>query len=731
MNVNGNDISIEIGASGKQAVATINAVTNSLLKFKQAASSKTGNPLKNFKSAVKLKIDSSDADKATKKISVLQKAFSALKRIAFYRAIRSAIKNVTDGFKEGLENAYQFSKSVDGPLANALDSLSSAGFKMKNQLGAAFGQLIVAVTPILLTLIDIVTAAANAVTQFFAILSGQTTYKKAKNYWKEWGETASGAGKAAKEALKYLAPFDELNVLPSDRQGGGSGGGASTPNYEDMFEIAEVEKFWKKLSDLIGKLKINFKDVFFDWSNLNEEQISKKLIVGLGAVLGGIAGFTLGGVPGAIIGTLTGVGIGLLIDSLIFDNDGIISGFETMDMIRMALLGLTGGVIGFFVGGPGGAALGATIGLGLFAGIKAIDFFTDGKATGFLNDLTEVLGAFVGGIIGFKVGGPAGALIGATLGFGISFALQSFLLDDTSGWNAGKWVSSIVAALAPAAGAIIGLMVGGPAGAAVGALIGFGIHLGIKGFAFADTSNWKSSDWIRNIVAALAPFAGATVGLVVGGPVGAAIGAAIGLGIHFLLKTDPKADGQKTGNGFFQGIWESVTKKWNDLKRWWQSLDLGSFHIKTPHLSWYTEPARGWIGSVLSALGLPSSVPKLSVSWYARGGIVDGASLIGAGEAGKEAIVPLERNTQWVGMVADQLSNQLGNRNGGGYNADLAGDLEDANGVVVSAIFSATAEIVRAMQRNSGSAQSGNIDIDSIARQVTRWQNNAARANGI
>ncbi len=34
--------------------------------------------------------------------------------------------------------------------------------------------------------------------------------------------------------------------------------------------------------------------------------------------------------------------------------------------------------------------------------------------------------------------------------------------------------------------------------------------------------------------------------------------------------------------------------------------------------------------------------PSFSVTWAAKGGIVDGATLIGAGEAGAEAIVPLD-----------------------------------------------------------------------------------------
>lgn len=64
------------------------------------------------------------------------------------------------------------------------------------------------------------------------------------------------------------------------------------------------------------------------------------------------------------------------------------------------------------------------------------------------------------------------------------------------------------------------------------------------------------------------------------------------------------------------------------------------------------------IGKIMSNIHLPSfkvsggkapwgfggmgSLPKVSVSWAAKGGLVDGATLIGAGEKGPEAIVPLD-----------------------------------------------------------------------------------------
>ena len=38
---------------------------------------------------------------------------------------------------------------------------------------------------------------------------------------------------------------------------------------------------------------------------------------------------------------------------------------------------------------------------------------------------------------------------------------------------------------------------------------------------------------------------------------------------------------------------------------------------------------------------------------------MDGATLIGAGEAGKEAVIPLERNTEWISRVAEQLHEMI------------------------------------------------------------------------
>lgn len=55
----------------------------------------------------------------------------------------------------------------------------------------------------------------------------------------------------------------------------------------------------------------------------------------------------------------------------------------------------------------------------------------------------------------------------------------------------------------------------------------------------------------------------------------------------------------------------------------------------------------------------PPSAPDFKVNWYAKGGIFDKPSMIGVGEAGREAVMPLERNTDWIGDLAGMLTTQM------------------------------------------------------------------------
>lgn len=73
----------------------------------------------------------------------------------------------------------------------------------------------------------------------------------------------------------------------------------------------------------------------------------------------------------------------------------------------------------------------------------------------------------------------------------------------------------------------------------------------------------------------------------------------------------------------------------NKIREAFSNLDI---KIKTPHFEWTSEPAKGWIASTLSALNLPTSLPKLKVNWYAEGGFPNAGELFVARESGAEMV---------------------------------------------------------------------------------------------
>ena len=57
-----------------------------------------------------------------------------------------------------------------------------------------------------------------------------------------------------------------------------------------------------------------------------------------------------------------------------------------------------------------------------------------------------------------------------------------------------------------------------------------------------------------------------------------------------------------------------------------------------------------------------SKIKRLEVPQFAEGGVVDRATLGVFGEAGKEAVIPLEKNTEWMDILADRINGRNQNQ---------------------------------------------------------------------
>lgn len=183
------------------------------------------------------------SSKATSSIGTSLKTI--LKYSLGIRSLYALVGKLRAALVEGFKNLAQYSDNTNATLSGLMSSLAQC----KNALATAFDPILQAVAPALNYLINLVTAAATAVAQLIAILTGKGTFIKATKVQKDYAKALKGTGGAAKEAEGALASFDKLNVMPDQNAGGGGGGGAGA-GIEDMFETVKVGDSFKKLSDL-------------------------------------------------------------------------------------------------------------------------------------------------------------------------------------------------------------------------------------------------------------------------------------------------------------------------------------------------------------------------------------------------------------------------------------------------------------------------------------------------
>lgn len=389
------------------------------------------------------------------------------------------------------------------------------------------------------------------------------------------------------------------------------------------------------------------------------------------------------------------------------------------------LLGLGGMIVGGMVGGVPGAIIGLVAGLALGILADATIFNFDGKLSKdeLMNALKIALGGIGGAVIGLVIGGPTGAAIGMALGLAIGFAGITVDFEPVKkkidewaqkikeyfGYYIGKWKES-----------------GGEAGNSVGFYVIMGILEGLV-MGVYEIGKWIYQRVIKPIIDFFRD----------------------ALGIH-----SPSTVMEEIGVYMIEGLWNGVESKWNSFttwikgkwnsfKSWWQGLSLGSFSFHLPHLTVEWEELSS--DSIINKLfGIPA-IPHFGVQWYARGGIVDGATLIGAGESGKEAIIPLERNTEWIRKVALELLDAMESRFEFAYSGQLplmaSGQVIPPNAYSTSGKLFTDEDISRIISAITAASSTNNrdergwdvnvyLDGKKLSDVVTRYQRRSDRAKG-
>lgn len=119
--------------------------------------------------------------------------------------------------------------------------------------------------------------------------------------------------------------------------------------------------------------------------------------------------------------------------------------------------------------------------------------------------------------------------------------------------------------------------------------------------------------------------------------------------------------------GIFTGNWE---KAWNGIKDIFKNIVDGLVSIFKFPINLIIDVINAFI-SGLNKIKIPDWVPGVGgkginipkIPKLARGGIVDSPTVAMIGEAGKEAVMPLERNTGWINQLADKLADKIGSNN--------------------------------------------------------------------
>lgn len=119
---------------------------------------------------------------------------------------------------------------------------------------------------------------------------------------------------------------------------------------------------------------------------------------------------------------------------------------------------------------------------------------------------------------------------------------------------------------------------------------------------------------------------------------------------------------------FFGGIWNTISEKFTSIGTKIGEAIGGAFKSAINSVLATVETGINFVPSAINAAldlinALPgveiAKMPEISLPRLATGGIVDGATTAIIGEDGKEAVVPLEKNTKWMDVLSAKLADKI------------------------------------------------------------------------
>lgn len=644
---------------------------------------------KTAKLAAKKGIDGSDALSANREYQKLKKQYDALIASAdkFKRSSKSGFDTANSGakklgasMKSAVKSMAKYTLAIFGAQAgfyavkNAIRQVLSDNEKLNNTVTAMKGAFANALAPVIERVVYWLKYAFAYLNLFVKVLTGvdMAAQYNAKAINKQTEATKKNA-KATKEANAQLASFDEKNVQSANNLNAAD---TESENPAALLDLPDVSG--GKFEQICENIK----------AHLNELMI----IAGWAMIAIGLILLALGQYPMGIACLIAGI----VLEAKALGNWSQLS--EEAQKMISAIMGIAG--TAFLALGiilciaqqyPLGIAL-IVLGVAMIAtaialnwdGIKAkIEVVLDKIKQVILKSFLIVLGIM---LLTTGVGMPLGIAL-------IIEGIKAIRSEETLDWEAIK--THIETALTKVKNIITGvlMMVVGVLLCCSGVGISLGVGLiieGVRAIKSDEALDWeKMKTSIENTMDKVKMYL-LNAGAIVVGILLCATGVSLPLGLALILSGIKAFKTGETINSDLilntvKDTWARIKNFWNAhigyvfKSEWWsRKFDcikqgmknalngvitvventinrvvgaLNSFSIKIPN--WV--PTYGG-----SSLGF--NIPYAHLPRLAKGGIVNnpgrGQAVI-AGEAGAEAILPLQNNTEWMDMLVDKVADRV------------------------------------------------------------------------
>lgn len=628
-------------------------------------------------------IDSTEALKANKEYQKLNKQYKALvdnadrfKRSSKggFDAARDGAKSLGSSMKGIIKTMSKYTLAIFGArsaffaVKNAIRQVLADNEQLNNTVTAMKGVFANALAPVIERVVYWLKYAFAYLNLFIKVLTGvdMVADYNAKALNKQAEATAKTA-KATKEANNQLAAFDEKNMLNDNTSNTAEDTSASSSAA--LLELPDVSG--GKFEEICETIK----------AHINELET----ILGVALIATGFILLAVGQIPMGIACIIAGITVMAV----------ALSGWselsaQTQAMIT-AIMTIAGGAflaIGLILIGTGvkmalGIAM-VAIGAAMLVSALALNWNEMPEKIKTMISVIMAVVAVALLVIGFIV-------ISHNMPLGIALiALGAVTLVSTIALNWDKIKENIEIIIGTILAVVsVALLVIGAILAFSGANLVLGIALiaaGAIGLCTSLAIMWnKLPDNIKNVISKIAAAVGAA--LLVLGAILCATGVNLPLGIALIaagaaLMITAAALNKDAVVNWISDAWAKVKNFWNNsikpifTKEWWKKkFDTIKQGMKDA-LNGVIDIIERTINSVVSKLNsfrisIPDWVPKYGgaslgfnipyahIPRLAKGAIVNNPGkgrVVTVGEAGAEAILPLQNNTEWMDVLVDKVA---------------------------------------------------------------------------